>query len=138
MANYCDFSIHVYGDPETLARFTGYFTDSIKRDTENERQEVYVPLNDGTFGDLDEDKDVLGVWLERDAEIQRLENGDLHITGWCKWNAPIRWLEQVSNLMPGILFAVKATIEHELYQEWKVSDGCGTLTLEKFIPLRRS
>lgn len=136
MANYCDFQITVHGEPEALDRFACYFTDSIEQHPGNDRNEVSVPMDDGTFGDFDEDRDVPRLWLTKGEELQRAKDGDIRIIGWCKWNAPITWLERVSNLMPGVSFSVRATIEHELFQTWEVADGQGNLTHEEVIPLK--
>lgn len=136
MANYCDFEIVCHGEPETLDRFAHYVLDSIEQDPGNQRHEVYVPLDDGTFGDFDENKDVPRLWLSKGNEIERTKTGDIRIVGWCNWEVPITWLEQVSNLMPGISFSVNATIEYELYQTWRVADGQSDMTYEEFIPVR--
>jgi hypothetical protein len=64
--------------------FAGYFMDSIEQDSGNKRNEVYVTLDDGTFGEFDEDKDVPGLWLSEGEEIQRTKDGDIRIVGWCK------------------------------------------------------
>jgi hypothetical protein len=93
-------------------------------------------LDDGTFGDFDKRKDVPGLWLSEGKEIQWTKTGEIRIVGWCNWEVPITWLEQVSNLMPGIRFSVDAVIESELMQNWVVSDGIGEMTHEEFIPLR--
>ncbi len=116
-------------------RFAHYVSNSIEQDPGNQRHEVYVPLDDGTFGDFDKRKDVPGLWLSEGKEIQWTKTGDLRIVGWCNWKVPITWLEQVSNLM-SVSFLVRANIEHELFQCWDVSDGHGDMTHEEFIPLR--
>jgi hypothetical protein len=108
MANYCDFVIDVQGEAESLDRFARYFMDSIKEDAGNPRNDVFVPLDDGTFGDFDEKTDVPYLCLSKGKEIQRTESGDIRIIGWCKWETPITWLENVSNLMPGVSFSVQA------------------------------
>ena len=61
VSNYCDFEFIVHGEPETLDRFAHYVMDSIEQDPGNKRHEVYVPLDDGTFGDFDKHKDVPGL-----------------------------------------------------------------------------
>src|ERR1700722_12773132 len=113
MPNYCNFQITVHGEPEDTERFAGYFSDSIEQAPGNERNEVYVPLDAGTFSDFDSDRDVSRLWLPKGNEIQRTKHGDMLIEGWCTWEVPTAWLEKVSNLMPSLTFSVKATIEHE-------------------------
>jgi hypothetical protein len=136
MANYCDFEIGVHGDPDVLEHFAGYFADYINQDPANNRNEVYVPLDDGTFGEFDEDTDVPYLCLSKESRIRRRSKNEcIRLYGWCKWTAPIKWLEQVSNLMPGIMFFVQATIEHELFQEWEVVYGHAQLTNEEVVPL---
>jgi hypothetical protein len=136
MPNYCDFEITVHGTPEDAERFSGYLRDSVEQDPGNKRNEVFVPLDDDTFGYFDRDSDVAGIWLKKGKEIQRTKRGDMQIVGWCAWEVPTTWLEQVSNLMPGLSFTVKATIEHELYQTWEIEDGQATLKHEELIPIR--
>jgi hypothetical protein len=135
MPNYCDFEICVHGEPETLNHFAGCFMDSIKQVPGNDSNEVYISLVDGKFGDFDHDNGVSHLWMTRGEEIQWTDSGDIRIVGWCKWDPPIRWLEHVSILIPGISFSVRDTVENELYESWHVGDGQVCLTHEEFIPL---
>lgn len=85
---------------------------------------------------FDEDTDVPYLCLSKKSRIRRRSKDEcIRLDGWCKWAAPIKWLEQVSNLMPGIMIFVEATIEHELFQEWEVIDGHAQLTNEEVVPL---
>ena len=136
MANYCNFVIDVQGEAESLDRFASYFMDSIKEDAGNPRNEVFVPLDDGTFGDFDAEKEVRYLWMPKGKEIQWTESGEIRIVGWCNWEPPITWLESVSNLMPGLSFNVCNTIEHELFQHWDVADGHADLRKQDYIPLK--
>ena len=135
MPTYCDFSITVHGTQEDAERFSRYLCEGSEEKHGDERNEIYIPLDDGTFGYIDPNKDVAGIWLKKGNEIQRTKHGDIQIVGWCAWEVPTTWLEQASNLMP-LSFTVEATIEHELNQTWEIADGQAILKHEELIPIR--
>ena len=76
-------------------------------------------------------------WIKfSDKAIQHLDNGDAYMVGWCNWIPPIQWLVNVSNKIPGVSFLVNATIEHERYEEWSVSNGNAERTYTETINIR--
>lgn len=134
MANICSFRIKVHGQSEDVERFLGYFRDSMEDGPgDGSNDEVYVRLDDGTFGEFNPKEDIPYLWMLKEG-VQITPNGDVYIDGWCNSQPPITYLEQVSNLMP-IWFSVGCTIEHELLQDWKVSQGCSDLIYQEIIPV---
>ena len=136
MPTYCDFEITVHGTPEDTERFSRYLCDGTEEKHGDERNEIYIPLDDGTFGYIDPKTDVAGIWLEKGKEIRRTTHGDIRLVGWCAWEVPTTWLEQVSNLMPGLSFTVHALIGYVLNQTFEIADGQATLIHEELISIR--